>query len=343
MEEVFLQCGIQRRKTSGRLTIFFRCIPKHWSFSSVVSYTRTESYPVYCIPQYNTEELKDPTQKNLPHCIPQRRRFSSFVSHNERYFSPVWDTTEEVFSIVGYHRWGFPPLWDSAEDVFFRCWIQWKRFFSIVGYNGEKWCNAEWFFLNFKFLSLPSNRNLVLSYLLLRLLPQWWPWPCCTLCTVHCTSIRSLSPHWLRLSKCFSLTISLRNLQLFVCFFCWKLAIATTALILNTFISVLVFLFALFAHFWPWAALQPSTYFIYQVFVFNPVHLHYFVWIFLMFQPLIALSFVYIRFSYSGNHILLFLGWVPIKPLDLACIFWDFHHDSWQSNPPCRCGCYYPG
>jgi hypothetical protein len=83
-------------------------------FTSVVSYTTTESYAVYCIPE------------NLQHCIPQRRRFSFVVSHNGKYFPPLWDTTEEVFFVVGYKGRGF-----------FHCGIQWKRFFSILGYNGR--------------------------------------------------------------------------------------------------------------------------------------------------------------------------------------------------------------
>ncbi len=84
----------------------------------------------------------------------------------------------------------------------------------------------------------------VLSYLLLRLLPQWWPRSGCTLCTVHCTlylctltlthrhlqalvafsfafKVKFLVPilqcalHWLQLSKSFSLMFLLRNLQTF--------------------------------------------------------------------------------------------------------------------------------
>jgi hypothetical protein len=166
MEEVFFLCGIQRRKISEWLTIFFHCIPQRLSFSSVVSYTITESYAAYCIPQYNTEELWDPTKKNLPHCIPQRRRFSSVVSHKGRYFSPLWDTTEEIFSVVGYNGRGFPPLWDTAEDFFFRCGIQWKRFFFHCWIQWRKMKQRRMIFLNFKFLSLPSNRNLCkISYL----------------------------------------------------------------------------------------------------------------------------------------------------------------------------------
>ncbi len=77
----------------------------------------------------------------------------------------------------------------------------------------------------------------MLLYLLLRLLPQWWPRSGCTLCTVHCTSVHphshigSYQPrshslsfrlrkwfflsilqctlHWLQLSKRFSLRFCL--------------------------------------------------------------------------------------------------------------------------------------
>ncbi len=77
----------------------------------------------------------------------------------------------------------------------------------------------------------------VLSYLLLRLLLQWWPRSGCTLCSVPLYTLmlaatgasRSLSRlrkqyfrqilqcalHWLQLTKCFSLSISLRNQQTF--------------------------------------------------------------------------------------------------------------------------------
>jgi hypothetical protein len=39
---------------------------------------------------------------------------------------------------------------------------------------------------------------------------------------------------------------------------------------------------------------------------------------------------------------LLFLGWVPHKPLDFTCFLFTFHHDLWWSDPPCRCGSYTP-
>ncbi len=91
-----------------------------------------------------------------------------------------------------------------------------------------------------------TDNKLVLLYLSLCLLPQWWPQPGCTLCTVHCTSVHCASVHshvgihitalsfafvsnvfvsilqcalrWLQLSKRFLLTISLWNLQTFTLF-----------------------------------------------------------------------------------------------------------------------------
>jgi hypothetical protein len=62
-------------------------------------------------------------QNNLPHCITQRHRSSSVVSHNARNFPPLWDTTEETFPVVRYNGRGFPPLWDTTEAFF------------CVGYN----------------------------------------------------------------------------------------------------------------------------------------------------------------------------------------------------------------
>jgi hypothetical protein len=144
----FFCCGIQRRTISGWQKKIFPLYPTHKSFSSVVTYTTTESfYAVYCIPlrrrffctvshigerhflhnKYITEELWDATQKNLAHCIPQRRWFSSNVSHNERDFPLLWDITEKVFYVVGYNGRGFPPLRNTTEEVF-----------SVMGYNGEK-------------------------------------------------------------------------------------------------------------------------------------------------------------------------------------------------------------
>jgi hypothetical protein len=94
----------------------------------------------------------------------------------------------------------------------------------------------------------------MLLYLLLHLLPQWWPWSGSTLyCTLYfCTSspTRRQLPVLVTLSfafvsdNChFLLQCTLHQLQLFKCFllrfclevyklsfFCWKLAVATTVL-----------------------------------------------------------------------------------------------------------------
>ncbi len=129
----------------------------------------------------------------------------------------------------------------------------------------------------------------VLSYLLLCLLPQWWPRSGCTLCTVHCTFVHShvgSYKHWtlslrlrsevfisilqcalhrLQLNKRFSSTIPLRNPQIFFfVFLCWKLAVATTALNFEHKLLLPVFFF--FCAVRPWADIQPSTHFLYQVF-----------------------------------------------------------------------------
>jgi hypothetical protein len=70
-------------------------------------------------------------------CGIQWKRFFFVVGYNGRTFPPLWDTTEEVFSIVGYNGRGF-----------FRCGIQW-----------EKNIQRRMIFLNFKCLSLPPNKN----------------------------------------------------------------------------------------------------------------------------------------------------------------------------------------
>jgi hypothetical protein len=37
------------------------------------------------------------------------------VGYNRRGFPTLWDTAEEVFSVVGYNGRGFFPLWDIME------------------------------------------------------------------------------------------------------------------------------------------------------------------------------------------------------------------------------------
>jgi hypothetical protein len=97
---------------------------------------------------YNKEKSQDGKQffSNGTH---NAGHFSSIVSHNGRYFPPLWDKTQEVFFRCGIHR-----------KRFFHFGIQRKRFFSIVGYNGKKIIQRRMIFLNVKYLSLPSNKNL---------------------------------------------------------------------------------------------------------------------------------------------------------------------------------------
>jgi hypothetical protein len=176
-ERVFFRCGIQRRRFSyivgyNRRGFFplwdttennFRMVNKFCSilshnaghFSSIVSYTSTESCAVYCIPE-KSSALYPTTPQVFFCCIPQWKIFSSVVGYNGRdfffvvgyngrSFPPLWDTTEEVFSIVGYNRRGFFPLWDTME---------------------KKNIQRRKIFLNFKCLSLPSNKNFgKISYL----------------------------------------------------------------------------------------------------------------------------------------------------------------------------------
>jgi hypothetical protein len=89
-------------------------------FSFVVSYTTTESYAVYCIPE-KSSALYPTAPQVFFRCIPYGR-----------YFPPLWDTMEEVFFIVGYNKRGFFPFWDTTEEVF-----------SVVGYNGKKLYNSK--------------------------------------------------------------------------------------------------------------------------------------------------------------------------------------------------------
>jgi hypothetical protein len=108
------------------------------NLSSIVSFTTTESYAVYCIPE----------------------KFSALYPTTLQGFLPLYPTMEDIFlhcgiqrkklsTIVGYNGRGFFPFWDTTEMVF-----------SVVGYNGEKKLQRRMVFLNFKCLSLPSNKNL---------------------------------------------------------------------------------------------------------------------------------------------------------------------------------------
>jgi hypothetical protein len=126
MEKVFLRCGIQQkrifsvvgynRKQSQDGNKFFSVVSYNAGYlSSVVSFTTTESYAVYCI-QEKFSALYPTTPQVFFRCIPQWKIFSS---------------------IVGYNGKGFFWLWDTTEKAFHHCGIQRKRFFSILGYNGR--------------------------------------------------------------------------------------------------------------------------------------------------------------------------------------------------------------
>ncbi len=60
---------------------------------------------------------------------------------------------------MGYSGRSFPPLSDTTEEVFFHFGIQRKRFFPLWD-TMEKNSTHRMIFLNFKCLSLPSNKNL---------------------------------------------------------------------------------------------------------------------------------------------------------------------------------------
>jgi hypothetical protein len=97
---------------------FFSLVSHHaGNFSSVVSYTTTESYTVYCIPE-KSSALYPTTPQVFFRCIPQWKIFSSVVGYNGRGFFGI--QRKKLSSIVGYNA-----------RVFFLCGIQRKRFFSL--------------------------------------------------------------------------------------------------------------------------------------------------------------------------------------------------------------------
>ncbi len=55
-------------------------------------------------------------------------------------FFPLWDTMEEVFSVVGYNGRGFFPFVGYNERGFFPCGIQRKRFFFRCGIQRKRFC-----------------------------------------------------------------------------------------------------------------------------------------------------------------------------------------------------------
>jgi hypothetical protein len=85
--------------------------------SSVVSYTTTESYAVYCIPEKSSALY--PTMPQVFFCcIPQWKIISSIVGYNGRGFFRCGIQRKKLSSIVGYNGRGFFPFWDTTEEFF---------------------------------------------------------------------------------------------------------------------------------------------------------------------------------------------------------------------------------
>jgi hypothetical protein len=138
-EEDFFPCGVHGEQSQDGKQILFYCIHNAGNFSSVVSYTSTESCAVYCIPE-KSSALYRTTPQVFFCCIPQWKIFSSVLGYNGRGFFRCGIQQKKLSSIVRYNG-----------RVFFHCGIQWKRFFSVVGYNGKKH-TTHLIFLNFKCL-----------------------------------------------------------------------------------------------------------------------------------------------------------------------------------------------
>jgi hypothetical protein len=146
-EENIFRCGIQQRKISGWQTIFF------------LLYPTTQDIFLRCILHHN----------RILCSVLYPRKIFSIVSHNAAGFLPLYPRMEDISSILGYNGRGY-----------FHCGIKRKRFVSVVGYNRrgffhfgiqrksffplwdtmEKNYTRRMIFLNFKLLSLPSNKNL---------------------------------------------------------------------------------------------------------------------------------------------------------------------------------------
>ncbi len=117
------------------------------NLSSVVSYTTTESYTMYCIPEKSSTLY--PTTPQVFFRYPTMEDIFLHYEIQWKRFSFV----------VGYNGRSFPPLWDTTDEVFFHFGILRKKFFSVAGCNGKKMMQGRIIFLNFKCLSLPSNKN----------------------------------------------------------------------------------------------------------------------------------------------------------------------------------------
>ncbi len=176
----FCRCGIQRKRffsvVGYNRIVFF---PLGETTEKVFLRCGIQQMRIFSVVGYNGEQSQDGKQI-LFYCIPQCRKFffccilhlnrilcsvlylrkifsivshnaSGFlpvVSHNGRYFPPLWDTKEEVFFRCGIQRKKLSSIVGYNGRGFFHCGIQRKRFFSVVGYNGEKNIQCRVIFLN---------------------------------------------------------------------------------------------------------------------------------------------------------------------------------------------------
>jgi hypothetical protein len=133
---VFFRCGIQRRRFSSivgynrrgffplwdTMEINLRMAKKFFSivshnagnFSSIVSYTTTESYAVHCIPE-KSSALYPTTPQVFFRCIPQWKIFAFIVGYYGRGFLNCGIQRKKLSSIMGYNGRGFFPFWDTTE------------------------------------------------------------------------------------------------------------------------------------------------------------------------------------------------------------------------------------
>ncbi len=132
--------------------------------------------------------------------------------------------------------------------------------------------------------------------------------------------------HWLQLSQHFCFRFCLEINSFFPnSFFCWKWAESYHNAQLWTCHSLLLVISL------PTCAV--STLF---ALIFFRVS-HFSLRIFVLFQTCHTFVNSFILLPYSGFQLLLFLGRVPNKPLDIANLFWPCKHESWRFELPCRC------
>ncbi len=127
------------------------------------------------------------------------------------YMTTQYKQLEHRYSVV-YGRLYMCSPWSKLFDSVYRQWPShlWYngRFFKVYTVGNpatvESWLHPWWPSNQLGVLhhlcTVPiytvscysSDNKRVLSYLLLCLLPQWWPRSGCTLCIVHCTVVH---PH----------------------------------------------------------------------------------------------------------------------------------------------------